>query len=172
MLISRRSIVTLRSLVGVIAATVLLSSCGWQLRGYQAKQDADTKAAFSEMDIVSENRSNAFFRNFQTVLKKQNITLNNESELRLHLSGESIRRQPLTYNRSGVPAQYQLTLNLEFFVTQGNQVIVEKRNLIARRNYDFDPDLIIAKDREEQELLTEMRTEVSRRILSSIHQAQ
>lgn len=98
----------------------------------------------------------------------EGISVDSTAELSLTLGRETLRRQPLTYNRSGVPAQYQLTLSFEYFVTKNNAVLIEQESITARRNYDFDPNLIIAKDREEQELLEEMQRELSSRILSNI----
>lgn len=154
-------------------AITLLSSCGWQLRGhYPANSErGQTLSQLKTLRVVSEDRNNAFFRSFHDTLKTQSIELSNDADIRVEIRPESLRRQPLTYGRTGVPAQYQLTLSIEYFSARADNVIVEQRNIISRRDYDFDPNLIIAKDREEQELLTEMRRELSERIIVSIQKA-
>lgn len=154
-----------------MVSTVLLS-CGWQLRGHDGLNPlaSNKLATFAELKVVSENRNNAFFRSFQNVLLSNSIKLDANAVLRLDLSGEDLRRQPLTYSRSGVPAQYQLTLSVVYFASRAGEILVEEREITSRRNYDFDPNLIIAKDREEQELLDEMRQELSQRIINSIQQ--
>lgn len=149
-----------------------LAACGWQLRGHDNINPltSSTLAKLENLNVVSENRNNSFFRAFQMTMQRQGIQLDKASDFRVEFNNESLRRQPLTYNRSGIPAQYQLSLSLEYFATNKDQVIVEERTIVSRRNYDFDADLIIAKDREEQELLEEMRYELSNRIISSIRQ--
>lgn len=44
----------------------------------------------------------------------------------------------------------------------------EIKKVISRRSLDFDPELVAAKDNEEQELHTEMREEISRTILRDL----
>lgn len=157
----------------LILMTSLVSSCGWQLRGHHptVKSDKHTQVKLQALNVVSENRNNAFFRRFRDTLKSQEIQLDSNAPVRVEFRPESLRRQPLTYARTGVPAQYQLTLTLEYFAARGQKVIVEQRRIISRRDYDFDPNLIIAKDREEQELLSEMRRELAERIIASVQKA-
>lgn len=152
--------------------SLLLSACGWQLRGYEpASQKLAAGTKIAQLKVVSENRNNAFFRTFRNTLLNQQIELTDASSLRIEFSNEFLRRQPLTYNSLGVPAQYQLSLSVRFYVADGTELIIEEREIISRRNYDFDPNLIIAKDREEQELLNEMRRELSQRMLTTLHQS-
>ena len=157
-----------------LSASVLTClGCGWQLRGYDQLNPLaqSTLPELESLNVISENRNNAFFRSFQRALLRQGIKLDDDSAVQVEMSPETIRRQPLTYNRSGVPSQYQLTMSLAYFAYKNEIVLIEQREIVSRRNYDFDPNLIIAKDREEQVLLDEMRQELSNKIVSSIRRA-
>lgn len=154
-------------------ALLVSSACGWQLRGSQNPNSGDPLAAsrIEALRIISTERNNAFFRSFKALLTQNAISIRDDAELLLQISPETLERTPLTYSKIGVPAQYKLQLEIEYQVSNKNDVMVPQTRIIARRSYDFDPDLIIEKDREEQELLKEMRLELSQRMLTSITKA-
>lgn len=161
----------LRYIALAIASSAIVA-CGWQLRGYEPKTGELVAAkTLDSLDISSSARNSDSLRAIKKNLTNQGIVIDKRSEIKLVLDEESLRRQPLTYRRSGIPAQYQLTVSLEYYVSRNNEVLVEQRTIVTRRNYDFDPNLIIAKDREEESLLEEMRQEISSRIITSIKQA-
>lgn len=51
---------------------------------------------------------------------------------------------------------------------QAERSVPEMKKVISRRSLDFDPELVSAKDNEEQELHTEMREEIGRTILRDL----
>lgn len=154
-----------RSILWLSLAAV--SSCGWQLRGTVSGGIALSKSGVTEINVISNKRSNEFFRKLLEALTRRNIMESNDAELMLQLSPESLERRPLTYSRSGVPAQYQLELRVQYQVSRQNEVILPQREIVTRRNYDFDATLIIEKDREQEELLDEMRAELVEIILAA-----
>jgi LPS-assembly lipoprotein len=151
--------------------STLLMSCGWQLRG-GGLQALDDDKKIGTLKLLSENRSSEFYQAFQKILARQHIEENSESELLLSYSSENLSRQPLAYGSTGIPIQYQLNMSIEFSVAKRNgEWLLSPRRISARRNYDFDAELIIAKDREEQALLREMREELATQLIRSIQQA-
>lgn len=156
----------------LVCSLILFSGCGWQLRGVSSNDLHGTENDIKELNIISDNRNNPFYRAFRTSILKRSITLSNTATLSIQLSNERLLRRPLAYSRAGLPAQYELTLSLEFQANESGTILVSQRRIDARRNYDFNADLIIEKDQEEQELLTEMRVELANRILSEIQRAR
>ncbi len=149
----------------------VISACGWQLRGYEPEKSGLTFTRFSELRVLSDDRYNAFYSALKTALTRNNIRENAQSDIVLQLSPEVFDRKPLAYGSTGVPAQYELTLSVEFQISRAGELLVPQRRLISRRNYDFDPDLVIEKDREQEELLQEMRSEMADRIIDAIAQS-
>ena len=157
-----------------IAAVLFIGGCGWQLQGHQSNIGGAPYVAAKTLDaleITSSGRNSETLRSIKKSFTNNGITTDQPATIKLVLGRESLRRQPLTYSRSGIPAQYQLTVSLEYYVSRENDVLIEQRTIVARRNYDFDPNLIIAKDREEESLLEEMRQELSNRMMIAINQA-
>lgn len=145
-----------------------LAGCGWQLRDYEPSASY-SESKIAELRISSSSRDNAFFRRFYAALKRNNILEENNSDYVLEIFREDIDRKPLAYNRIGTPSQYKLTLSIEYRFSYQSKVLQETTKIVSRRNYDFDPNLIIAKDKEQEALITEMRDEISQRIINSIN---
>ena len=159
----------------IALSTLLLASlctaCGWQLRGSVPRVAAISQQGISELKIISDTRNNPFYQSLLASLTQHGIANSSESELRLEIQPEEISRRALSYSRAGVPAQYQLELTLGFQLSQGEEVLIPQREMTARRIYDFDPNLIVEKDREREELLLEMRSDLIERMLSAVAQA-
>ncbi|WP_158224733.1 LPS assembly lipoprotein LptE [Agaribacterium haliotis] len=157
-----------------MALALLLSSCGWQVRGAAPGTGVFAASALPELDALelsSDSRNSAFYRSFLTTMTQRGIRLGSDSGLYVQLGRERLDRKPLSYASSGAAAQYQITMRMQYQVNQNATTLIEQREITARRNYDFDPEQIIAKDREQQELITEMRQQLVEQILSSIQRA-
>jgi LPS-assembly lipoprotein len=145
-----------------------LSSCGWQLRGYEPGKSY-AASDINELKIVSASRNNAFFRRLGSALKRNKIEDVPSSEYVLEIVRETIDRKPLTYNRIGTPSQYKIAVSIDYQFSHKDKTVLPLQKITSRRNYDFDPNLIIAKDKEQEALIQEMRDELSQRIIDSIN---
>ena len=145
-----------------------LSSCGWQLRGYDPEKPF-VESNLDSVNVSSTSRDNAFFRRFYATLKRNHIQEDNASEFSLEIFEEEIDRKPLAYNRIGTPSQYKLTLSISYRFSRSGEELLPLTQVISRRNYDFDPNLIIAKDKEQEALIKEMRDELSQKIIDSVN---
>ncbi len=145
------------------------SSCGWQLRGYQKYKE------FGEQRIAQVHlRTTAGNREFQAVLKRQladlSIALEPSAKIKLVLHEETTERRPLSYGSTGIPVQYQLIMSIRFEHSLPDTPSLTEKTFIARRQYDFDTALVVAKNEEERVLLEEMRNELSSRIIASLRE--
>lgn len=151
------------------ALILLLSSCGWQLRGYQHyKEFGEQRIAKVHLRTTSGNRE------FQAILKRQltdlSIALDSSAKVKLVLHEESMERRPLSYSSTGVTRQYQLIMSIRFEHSMPESTSLTEKTFIARRQYDFEPELVVAKSEEERVLLEEMRNELSSRIIASLRE--
>lgn len=153
--------------IAVLAFLLTLAGCGWQLRGYeQYKADGLQKIEQLHLLTTSDNRE------FQAILKRQvkdlSIKLSPEAPLKLVLHEEKTERRPLSYGSTGIPVQYQLIMTVRYEFSTPASPIPAERRLTARREYDFDTALVVAKNEEERVLLEEMRNELASRIIASV----
>jgi len=114
-------------------------------------------------------RDNALFKRISSALKRNNITENDDAEYAVEIFGETISRKPLAFNRIGTPSQYKISITIDYRILKNNIEVLPATSLVSRRNYDFDPNLIIAKDKEQEELVFEIRNELSQRLIDSVN---
>lgn len=149
-----------------ILSCLLITACGWQLRGYdQYLKEGDQMIDRLNVSSTIDNR--LFQLSLQQMLRDRGIEITSDAPLTITLLEENTISRPLSYSSTGIPIQYQLIMSIRYRVSKGSDAnYIEENHLIARRQYDFDTALIVAKREEENKLLEEMRDELSARILS------
>lgn len=159
----------IRLLSCITACLVLLTACGWQLRGVGSNSGYFSKsriaAGNAELDIDFVQRNVELRSIFNKILKQSKIELTDRARVTLVIDHENLDRRALAVTDTGVTAQYQLVLTIRFGYV--GELKTETTQVSTWRNYDFDPKLISAKSQEEQALITEMREELVVRILAA-----
>jgi len=153
----------------------LLQSCGWQLRGsesltYRAPEPSSAPNSAKEKAIdvnpIYAQDQRDFRQIFNRLLSSNEIKTSYDAKIVLAFEQEKISRRAQAYGSTGIPAQFLLTMSIDFTLTdKENRENTVERKVIARRDYDFDAELVGAKDREQQDLLNEMREELARKVL-------
>ncbi|MFL0800701.1 MAG: hypothetical protein K6L80_09660 [Agarilytica sp.] len=156
--------------ISLCVIALLAQGCGWQLRGYEQYKAGNVKK-INEINLRTTATSN---RLFQASLKRQledlSIALNKESDTVLTLHKENTENRPLSYGSTGIPVQYQLIMSIRYELSITPSQPATQRTITARRQYDFDTSLVLAKKEEEKKLRQEMREELAARIIASIHE--
>ncbi|MFT7559139.1 MAG: LPS-assembly lipoprotein [Flavobacteriales bacterium] len=156
-------------IVSLIALSIFTSACGWQLRGFETKAGQESSEKLRLLNVYSENRSSEFYQALRTMLGRYRVSEQTNAEITLRYGKEHFERKPLAYGSTGIPVQYQLMMTIDFEALRGPKTLIESKTLIVRRNYDFDAELLIAKDREEQALRREMREDLAAQMLRLIN---
>lgn len=158
--------------LGVFIVLVLLiqTGCGWQLRGSES-DSLESKEAFNRL-FVSVNAPSKLARMdklLQKSLKSLGAHLGTHAVITIDLISERIEKRAMAYGSTGLPIQFQITMSTRYVMRAKNdRSLPEIKKVISRRSLDFDPELVSAKDNEEQELHTEMREEIGRTILRDL----
>jgi len=142
--------------------------CGWQLRGTQPGAASGRAALPTELHILQLERSSRMTKSLHKVLRQKNIALSPEASTVLVIERENFDKRPLAVNESGVAAQYQLTLTVRYHYQLQDGITTDSRSVRSWRSYDFDAQLIVAKQQEEQALIDEMEEELAYRILDGL----
>jgi len=147
---------TLRTTL-LAAVLLMLASCGFQLRdNYQLPAlmerlhvDAPTFSAFA--DTLRERLE----------LAGVQLTPNSDERLTIRIVDDELDRRALSLSSSGQVAEYELIYRVRY------QVILPDRDpedfeLEVYRDYQDDPNFALAKTREREILVEEMRVDASR----------
>lgn len=153
---------TLTQVLFSLVFLATLSGCGFQLRGdYQLPQSLDTISLHS--NVSKELKSQMEQR-----LVHSGITVSkSDSDYQLALRSDQLERRTLSLFESGQVAEYELLYQVNYQLLKNNQVLLEKTAEVAR-DYQDDPNFALAKTREREMLVNEMRAEASRIILQHI----
>lgn len=147
---------------------LFLGSCGWQLRGYDEFKNAELSSTSrpASLDIQFSRRKPELLQTLHTLARTHSIDISPNSPVVLNVLSIDVDRRHQAVTETGVAAQFELTQTLRYTLT--NKAIRQPPQthiLFARRSYDFDAAQIVAKNQEEQALLSEMRRELARKML-------
>lgn len=154
------------SLSVIFLATLLLNGCGFTLRG-----DQPLPAGIEQLRFVDSNNHAPLQRELVKRLKVYNIEVVDSMDLSSPLQTldvsvlpDSLDRRLLSTFSTGQVAEYELTLSVIYriaFPKEEPQTI----QFTVSREYQDDPDAILAKSRELELVLREMRQQASDRMI-------
>jgi LPS-assembly lipoprotein len=151
-----------------LAGALLLSACGFHLRGTRATEwpaaipevrvrVADSRAAYEPLKLEMES----------TLRTQAGVAIVESDEAaQLVLSGERSDSRVLSVGSSGRVSEYLLRYEVSFrFLGTDGQELVASQTVRLLRDYTFDPTNVLAKEREESELKAAMRRDAVQQIL-------
>lgn len=152
-----------RNVGHVLLALVLaaaLSSCGFQLR-----DDYQIASEIQHLRLEGDPRSEAY-RAVAGALERRAVELRDSSDYfpAVILGDDRLERRILSMLASGQVAEYELIYVLPVTVVLANGD-AHSHNIQILRDYQDDPNFALAKTRELELLVQEMRSEAARRLL-------
>lgn len=160
-LAKRRQWVRGLMLVGLL---VLLSACGFQLRG-----EARLPVAMDQTRLIASDQTSAFVRELERLLTANGVTLVDssvDSAARLRIVRERMRREALTIAGDARVREFVLIFEVTLAVADGeDQVLMPDETLRLSRDYSFDEQEILAATREEEFLRADLRQAMAARVL-------
>lgn len=152
----------------ILAAVLLVSACGFHLRG----QESVTLApSLSPLRVTMADRM-AYppllveMRNALYAQAHVQLAALDQPVPQLSLFGEFFEAQVLTIDARGNVSGYLLNYKVSFSLRDaGGKPLVADQTVKLQREYDFDPLNVLAKEREEGYLRAEMQREAVQQIL-------
>lgn len=152
-----------RTLLLAGSAALVLSACGFRLRGPQVMP-------FNTIHVQGVDP----YSSFATTLRRQIeangstrvVSSPEDADVRLNIVRNEREREILSLSGGGAVREYQLdsTLMFRLLNRQGNELLPLSA-LRARREYDFDDAQVIAKQREEAMLYADMETDLIQQLV-------
>ena len=150
------------NLVLILVLIATLTGCGFQLRGnYQLPEPLQSVSLKSQV-------SKELNEHMQQRFAHSGIKLSEEAQpITVHLTSDKLERRTLSLFESGQVAEYELLYQVNYQLIQNQRLLLERTVEVAR-DYQDDPNFALAKTREREMLVDEMRAEASRLILQQI----
>lgn len=155
----------LRSVI-VLLLSVVLSACGFTLRGYG--DSAALPDSLRELR-VDASEGNTDTRNaLQIQLRAGGATLTDDADYTLWLGRERTEEEVISLDSSARAGEYALTLIFSFELREGTETVLGPEQINLEQSYQADPQNAIAKQQEADLILEEMRRDAARRIVSRL----
>ena len=157
---------TIQRIVLFIATIALLCGCGFKLRGEQA-----LPAGIEQVNLVSSKQYSPLqralkkrFRIYQIPMVESASIDVSQNTVNIVLLPDSLDRRLLSLFPTGQVAEYELVFSVRYQVAFPNQEpqLVEFE---VTREYQDDPDEVLAKSRELNLVLGELREQAADRII-------
>lgn len=153
----------------LVAFTLALNSCGFTLRGDQKLpagiEQIRVSGAFSHMPLQRELTKR--LKLYQIPYSEVSEPTVSKTTLDIRLEPDSLNRRLLSLFQTGQVAEYELILTVRYQIAfPGSEP--QQVEFDVTREYQDDPDAILAKSRELQLVLSEMRQQASDRIIRLI----
>ncbi|KPZ57917.1 MULTISPECIES: LPS assembly lipoprotein LptE [Pseudoalteromonas] len=157
---------TLKNTLALVLMCFVLSSCGFHLKKASSLPDN-----LKTLTLKGDDEKSSLFLNLEKELKASNVELTPSAKnvAQLYLRKESIERQTLSLFQNGQVAEYELAYGVSYVVKRPGEKAIEKRFELYR-NYQDDPDHALAKAKELELLISEIRQQASRRIVRELSQ--
>lgn len=145
----------------------LLSSCGFHLKKASSLPDD-----LATLTLNGDDEKSALFAMLGkelTLSKVELLDTPKKSVAQLYLHKDRLERQTLSLFKNGQVAEYELAYSVRYLLKRPGKEAIEQRFELYR-NYQDDPDNALAKAKELELLLNEIRMQASRRIVRELSQ--
>lgn len=161
----------MRSILSVLMLTLMLSACGFHLRGEGA-----FALPFQSVYINSPNDYTPFINELKQDLRANNVQVANsskEAQLTLQIVFEKTDKQILTLSAAGRVLEYRLQYRVSLRAYDKNvQEWLVPREITFRRDFPYDDTQVLAKEQEEAMLYTDMRHDAVQQVLRLLARAK
>ena len=157
--------ITVYRLLILSCVSVILSSCGFSLRGSDV-----LSSKFQVIQLDMEQPNSEFSRLLRRSLEVadvsiESVALTNSDSPVLLVSNERIVSRPITVNPRARAAQYEMRLSINIALGSAEEYIIIPETLMVERIY-FEDIANIAGTQEEVEIITaEMRRELVNQLM-------
>lgn len=153
----------------LFGATLLLSACGFHLRG---TGDVSVSDQWRSMYLVSGNPNSEFSREVKTRFSANGVEWQEEkpeANFQLVLGPERFSQRNLSLNSEARAAEFELTMRSTFSVRDiaGKEIMSDTTGSVVKQ-MENDPRNVVGKAEEIRILKTEMRAELAQQILRRI----
>lgn len=149
----------------VMGRAVLLSACGFQLRG-----TGTTELAIKELDLSARDAYGDTVKMLRQTLENSGVKVYSGAPYKLVLASEQQSQRSLSYAGAGRSAEYELTSVLNYEIRGQNDLSLLDDKLQVQKVYLHDGNNITGSDQESVEVRGEMRRELVQRMMLRLQQ--
>ncbi|VXC81135.1 LPS-assembly lipoprotein LptE [Pseudomonas sp. 8Z] len=147
----------------VIGLAVLLSACGFQLRGTGTTQFALTELSVSGRNAYGEN-----VKQLIEALENNGVKVYPGAPYKLVLSREDENRRSASYTSNGRNAEYELSMTVEYEIRGAKNLLLTSNEIEVQNYYQQDSSNLIGSDQQAGQLRGELRRELIQQLVQRL----
>ena len=149
----------------VMGLAVLLSACGFQLRG-----TGTTELAIKELDLSARNAYGETVTQMRQVLESSGVKVYTGAPYKLVLTDEQENQRILSYAGAGRTGEYQVTTVLNYDIRGQNNLDLLSDKLEVQKIFIHDGNNLVGSDQEAATARGETRRELIQRMMLRLQQ--
>ena len=149
----------------VMGLAVLLSACGFQLRG-----TGTTELAIKELDLSARNAYGETVTQLRQVLESSGVKVYSGAPYKLFLADEQESQRILSYAGAGRTGEYQMTMVLNYDIRGQSNLPLLSDKLEVQKVFIHDGNNLVGSDQEANDARKEMRRELVQRMMLRLQQ--
>jgi len=159
----------LSRLILTIALTLLLASCGFQLR--------TATVLPTEMErtyIATNSRYSLFYRTLREKLRDNGVNLVDnpvDATAVFNILDDSTGQRVLSVSARNIPREYEVYYHVRYELQSEDRTLLESREQILTRDYTYDVNAVLGKAREEELLREAIAEDLVRVVLIQLSSA-
>ena len=149
----------------VMGLAVLLSACGFQLRG-----TGTTELAIKELDLSARNAYGETVTQLRQVLESSGVKIYSGAPYKLFLADEQESQRILSYAGAGRTGEYQVNTVLNYDIRgEGNLPLLSDK-LEVQKVFIHDGNNLVGSDQEANDARKDIRRELVQRMMLRLQQ--
>jgi LPS-assembly lipoprotein len=149
----------------VIGLAVLLSACGFQLRG-----TGTTELAIKELDLSARNAYGETVNQLRQVLESSGVKVYSGAPYKLILTDEQESQRILSYAGAGRTGEYQVTTVLNYDIRGGHDLPLLSDKLEVQKVFMHDGNNLVGSDQEASDARKDTHRELVQRMMLRLQQ--
>ncbi len=149
----------------VMGLAVLLSACGFQLRG-----TGTTELTIKELDLSARNAYGETVTDLRQLLESSGVKVYNGAPYKLYLADEQENQRILSYAGAGRTGEYQVNTVLSYDIIGENNLNLLSSKLEVQKVFIHDGNNLVGSDQEANDARRETRRELVQRMMLRLQQ--
>ena len=149
-------------------ALLLLSLCAVSACGFSLRGTASLPAAMQPLYLEGLEDDSDILREVRRTLNNNDVQLSSAvvpMQYRLGIGREQRTERVVSVNVNARAGEYELSMTVPFQLRLGSELVMGPERLTVSRVYLADPENVVAKNREAEQIQKEMRQDLSQQIV-------
>lgn len=157
----------------LIPLSLLLSACGFHLAGAKPLPD-ELKKVYLDTSIPYSVTEPPIETQLRAILQRRGAAVADEPSAEvttIRLSDLNESREVLSIGTDGKAIEFRLLTRVHYEVFRGPTTLVTPGDIVATRDYSFEPEQVLAKEAEEQRLREFIQSQLAELLMLRIDAA-